>query len=67
MSVKLSKLIKDLNVGISTIAEFLNKKGFTGDFENPNTRLSDEQLGLLYKEFSKDKNQSIESDIMMKQ
>ena len=67
MSVKLSKLIKDLNVGISTIAEFLNKKGFTGDFENPNTRLSDEQLGLLYKEFSKDKNQSIESDKMMKQ
>lgn len=67
MSVKLGKLIKDLNVGISTIAEFLNSKGFTGDFENPNTRLNDEQLNLLYKEFSKDKTQSIESDKKMQQ
>ena len=34
---RLSKAAREFNVGISTIVEFLNKKGFDLD-PNPNTR-----------------------------
>ena len=52
MSVKLYKVIKDLNVGLSTVVDFLNKKGFEVE-SNPNLRVSDEQYDLLVKEFSR--------------
>ena len=56
MSVKLSKVTKDLNVGLATVVEFLHKKGFSEVAENnPNARISDEQYDLLLQEFSKDK------------
>ncbi len=42
-----------MNVGISTIVEFLQKKGFTVE-SNPNTKISDEQYALLVKEFGGD-------------
>ena len=50
MPVRLYKVIKDLNVGLSTVVEFLNKKGFAVE-SNPNVKLSDEQYELLLKEF----------------
>ncbi|MDR2914695.1 MAG: translation initiation factor IF-2 [Tannerella sp.] len=50
MPVKLNKVIKDLNVGLSTVVDFLNKKGYEVE-SNPNTRVSDEQYELLVKEF----------------
>jgi len=43
-----------LNVGITTVVEFLQKKGFTVEV-NPNTKISDEQYDLLIKEFGQDK------------
>ncbi|MDR1120088.1 MAG: translation initiation factor IF-2 [Dysgonamonadaceae bacterium] len=61
MSIKLIKISKDLNVGISTAAEFLQKKGFTVE-ANPNTKINEEQYALLLREFSKDKNLKIESE-----
>ena len=55
MSIRLSKVTKECNVGLQTAVEFLNKKGF-GDIEmNPNTKISDEQYDLLLKEFKSDK------------
>jgi translation initiation factor IF-2 len=41
-----------LNVGITTVVEFLQKNGHTID-SNPNTRINDEQHTLLVKEFGK--------------
>ena len=51
MAVKLYAVIKNLNVGLSTVVEFLNKKGFEVE-SNPNVKVSDEQYELLVKEFS---------------
>ena len=64
MSVKLSKVTKDLNVGLATVVEFLHKKGFSEVAENnPNARISDEQYDLLLQEFSKDKTVKKQSEI----
>ncbi len=52
MPVKLNKVIKDLNVGLTTVVEYLNKKGY-GVESNPNVKVSDEQYDLLVKEFSR--------------
>ncbi|MCD8193921.1 MAG: translation initiation factor IF-2, partial [Tannerellaceae bacterium] len=41
------------NVGITTLVEFLNRKGHHVE-SNPNTKISDEQYALLVKEFGKD-------------
>ena len=43
-----------MNVGINTVVEFLRKKGFEVEDNNPNTRIGDEQYALLVKEFGKD-------------
>ena len=62
MSIKLIKISKDLNVGISSLIEFLHKKGFTTVEANPNTRVDDAQYDLLLKEFGKDKQIKQETD-----
>lgn len=53
MSIRLIKVTRDLNVGITTVVEFLQKKGFTVEV-NPNTKISDEEYALLVKEFGQD-------------
>ena len=54
MSIRLSKAIKECNVGLQTAVDFLNKKG-SGEVEaNLNTKISDEQYELLLKEFKPD-------------
>lgn len=55
MSERLSKIARTLNVGISTITEFLQRKGFTVE-SNPNAKIDDEQYDLLIQEFGKDLN-----------
>ena len=55
MTIRLNKVTRDLNVGIATVVEFLQKKGFAVE-ANPNTKITDEQYDLLVKEFSKDKD-----------
>ena len=54
MSIRLIKVTRDLNVGITTVVDFLQKKGFAVE-SNPNTKISDEQYALLVKEFGKDR------------
>lgn len=51
MAERLVKIAKELNVGLSTIVEFLNSKGFS--IENkPTSQVSDEMHTVLLKEFS---------------
>ena len=37
-----------MNVGIATVVEFLQKKGYTVE-ANPNTKISEEQYAILVK------------------
>ncbi|MDH6343131.1 translation initiation factor IF-2 [Parabacteroides sp. PFB2-12] len=57
MPIKLIKVQRTLNVGKSTVVEFLHKRGHDIE-DNPNTRISDEQYALLVKEFGKDLSES---------
>src|SRR5690554_3453562 len=52
---RLSKVAKELNVGITTITDFLLKKGVEMD-ANPNTKVPEDIFGLLKKEFRQDLN-----------
>ncbi|ERI82004.1 translation initiation factor IF-2 [Bacteroides pyogenes F0041] len=61
MTIRLNKVTRDLNVGISTVVEFLQKKGYSVE-ANPNTKISEEQYAILVKEFSTDKNLRLESE-----
>ena len=54
MPIKLIQVQRKLNVGINTVVEFLRKKVFEVEDNNPNTRIGDEQYALLVKEFGKD-------------
>lgn len=49
-SVRLNKITRELNVGISTLVDFLQKKGFEVE-NNPNAKISEEAYMLLVKEF----------------
>ena len=61
MTIRLNKVTRDLNVGISTVVEFLQKKGHTIE-ANPNTKITEEEYAMLVKEFSTDKNLRLESE-----
>ncbi|MDR1368591.1 MAG: translation initiation factor IF-2 [Dysgonamonadaceae bacterium] len=61
MAIRLIKVTRDLNVGLTTVVEFLHKKGFAIE-ANPNTKIGDTEYELLVKEFNKDKSLKIESE-----
>ncbi|MBP5522898.1 MAG: translation initiation factor IF-2, partial [Bacteroidaceae bacterium] len=65
MAVRLNKALKELNVGINTVAEFLQKKGMPLEDATPNAKLTDEQHNLLMKEFGSDKtlHSEVKADI----
>lgn len=63
-ATRLSKAARVFNVGISTIVEFLHKKGFDLD-PNPNTKLPHEAYLLLLKEYSGDLHVKKESEKLM--
>ncbi len=52
---KISKVAKDLNVALPTVIEFLRKKDITID-DNPNTRVEDDVVAILEKEFKNDQD-----------
>jgi translation initiation factor IF-2 len=58
---RLSKAAREFNVGITTIVEFLHKKGLEVD-PNPNTKLPEEAYSLLVKEYSSDISVKKESE-----
>ena len=61
MTIRLNKVTRDLNVGITTVVEFLQKKGYAIE-ASPNAKITEEQYAVLVKEFSTDKNLKIESE-----
>ena len=51
--IRINKVVKELNIGITTLTEFLKKKGF--DVEaSPNSKISEEAYELARKEFVKE-------------
>lgn len=60
-NIRLSKLAREFNVGITTIVEFLNKKGIEMD-SNPNNKVSGEAYDILAKEYRSDLNLKKESE-----
>ena len=54
-TTRLSKATREFNIGVSTIVDFLSKKGFTID-KDPNAKLTEEMYNLLMKEFAPDKH-----------
>ena len=63
MPVRLSKIAREFNVGISTIVEFLHEKGVNISTD-PNAKLSDEDYALVAKEFSSDSQVKKESSLV---
>lgn len=59
--LRLSKLAREFNVGISTIVDFLKRKGHAVD-PNPNTKVAPELYDVLSKEYSSDINAKKESE-----
>ncbi|WMN12394.1 translation initiation factor IF-2 [Marivirga salinae] len=49
--MRLNLAARKLNVGISTITDFLGKKGYEVD-SKPNSKITEEQFGMLAKEFA---------------
>jgi len=60
-ATRLSKAAREFNVGISTIVEFLQKKGFEID-SNPNTKISEDLYKLLVVEYRSDLDIKKESE-----
>ncbi|OFX40068.1 MAG: translation initiation factor IF-2 [Bacteroidetes bacterium GWA2_32_17] len=51
--MRLNKVVKELNVGLPTIVDFLNKKGYKVE-TNPNAKISQEMYDTLLVEFNID-------------
>ena len=54
MPTKISRIAKDLNVGVNTAIEFLRKNNIEVGDGGPNARVGDDAVALLTREFSKD-------------
>ena len=54
-SIKLIKAVKELNIGMGTIVDFLNSKGYKVD-KNPNSVLNSDMYSTLVKQFAADKS-----------
>ena len=59
-NIRLSKLARELNVGTSTIVDFLRQINIEID-SNPNTKISEEAYNILVKKYSSDLNLRKES------
>lgn len=57
---RLAKVAKEINVGVQTVLEFLNKNGFLID-NNPNAKIDEEAYNALLEEFHLDKTEKQES------
>ena len=58
MSIRLNKAIRELNIGLQTAVEFLEKRSDLGEVRGDlNFKLSDEQYSALVDQFKKDKEQ----------
>lgn len=63
MAVRLSKIAREFNVGLSTIVDFLHSKGIKIS-SDPNAKLTEEDYALVAKEFSSDSEVKKESNLV---
>ncbi|HTX87974.1 MAG TPA: translation initiation factor IF-2 [Bacteroidales bacterium] len=54
-TIRLSKAAREFNIGVTTIVDFLSKKGFNIG-KDPNAKLSQEMYNFLMKEFATEKH-----------
>ena len=59
--IKISKVAKDINVGLSTLIDFLKTKGIEVE-DSPNARIEENAYNLLLSEFKPDMLQKSKSD-----
>lgn len=52
--IRVNKVLKDFNIGIGTLAEFLKKKGLDSDI-SPVSKISEEDYAIVAKEFGKER------------
>lgn len=63
MSVRLNKAIRELNIGLQTAVEFLEKRADLGEVKaEPSFKLSDEQYDALVEAFKNDKDIRTQAD-----
>ena len=67
MSIRLNKVTKEFNIGLQTVVEFLQKKGFSEIEANPNFKITEEQYAQLQREFSSDKGLRNEATQLIQQ
>jgi len=66
MSIRLNKVTRDLNVGMSTLLDFLQKRGHVVE-NNPNSKITEEEYELLVKEFSRDMSLKQEAERLVQE
>ena len=66
MGVRINKVLKEFNIGLQTVIDFLAKKGFTVK-NDMNAKLTDEQCQIIKNEFCSDKNLRNKADILISQ
>ena len=64
MSIRLNKVIKEFNVGLQTVVDFLTTKGFEVK-ASPSEKISDAQYDLLCQEFGADRDLRTEAEKMI--
>jgi translation initiation factor IF-2 len=60
-TIRLSKVLKELNIGKDRAIQTLTAKGFEVE-DNPNTKISDEQYQILLSEFEQDRSRKEKSE-----
>lgn len=66
MGVRLNKVVKEFNVGLQTVVDFLEKKGFSVE-NSMNAKISEEQYAMVREHFSTDKSLRNEADLLISQ
>ena len=67
MSIRLNKAIRELNIGLQTAVEFLEKRQDLGEVkDDPNFKLSDGQYAALEKAFKQDNHTQIAQIALVK-
>ena len=64
-NIRIGKVLKEYNIGLGTLVDFLSKKGYTVE-ANPNAKISAEEFALVEKEFAKEQRAKEESKMVAK-
>lgn len=62
-TIRLSKVTRELNIGLQTIVEFLSAKGIQVEY-NSNAKISEQAYKLLYQEFQSEKSAKEEAQML---